>query len=509
MRIYLVSPPNQAAYWSLSEICWVVGRRAYMANLALPTLAALTPPGHEVVLCDETCSPADFQRGWDVVGISGYTDQRPRMLELAAAARRAGALVAMGGPCVSLSPHRFRNAADVLFIGEAEETWPRFLADLEVGRAGDTYVQSERVDLARSPLPRNDLLGLDPYMFGLCQTTRGCPYSCEFCDVIAYLGREVTHKPVDHVLAELNALYAAGVRHVFLSDDNLTVNRRYARELLVAVAERALQWPEPVQLSTQASIDLARSSELTDLCVAAGLRYILVGIESPNRESLVETGKLQNARTDLLADIRSLQECGIVVQAGMIVGFDADGRDIFERQFNLLQEAAVPVPQVSMLGAPEGSALERRLRAEGRLVEECQSEIIMDIWATNVKPLQLSIDELRTGFVWLLNRLFRPDTFLARLQSLVARLPDLPVAARHGASGPGGGMGFLVRLHRSFAELGPEFTRVCSTGLRLAGCKPAHAPQVIYLLLFYRHLVGQLRRWGVWNPTIGPHPFTA
>jgi radical SAM superfamily enzyme YgiQ (UPF0313 family) len=508
MRIYLVSPPNQAAYWSLSEIWPIVGRQGYLANLALPTLAALTPPGHEIVLCDETCGPADLDRGWDLVGITGYTDQRPRMLELATAARRAGAIVAMGGPCVSLSPHRFREAADVLFIGEAEETWPRFLADLEAGRAQDVYVQAERVDLQRSPVPRHDLLGLDRYVAGSCQTTRGCPYSCEFCDVAAYLGRRVTHKPVEQVLTELNALYRAGVRQVFLCDDNLTVDRGYARELLEALSAQTVKWSEPVEFSTQASIDLARSPELMDLCAEAGLRHVLVGIESPNRQSLVETGKLHNARTDLVGDVRRMQERGLVVHAAMIVGFDADRLDIFEQHFGFLQEAEVPVPQLGMLSAHEGSALERRLRAEGRLVEQSNSEINMDTWATNVKPLQMSRAELRTGFEWLLNRLFRPDTFLSRLESLAARLPDLPVPAQHRSPELGGGIGLVARLYRSFSDLGPEFAAVCSRGLRLAGRKPAHASQMIYLLLFYRHLVGLLRRWGLWNPTVGPHPFT-
>lgn len=346
-------------------------------------------------------------------------------------------------------------------------------------------------------------------MAGSCQTTRGCPYACEFCDVVAFLGHAATHKPVDRVLAELDSLQAAGVRQVFISDDNLTVNRRYARELLGAVAERSARWSGPMEFSTQASIDLARGPELMDLCVAAGLRHLFVGVETPNRDSLAQSGKVQNVRTDLVADLRTLQGRGIVVQPGMIVGFDAGGLDIFERQFEFLQEAEVPVPQLGMLNAHHGTALQRRLRAEGRLVEQSAAELGLDTWATNIIPKQMSPKQLRDGFLWLMNRLFRPDTFLARLEALVARLPDLKVPPRSASPEPRGGFAFLGRLQASFVELGADFARAGSKGMRLAGRKPAHAPRILYLLMFYRHLVGQLRRWGVWNPWVGPRPFSS
>src|SRR5262249_30793432 len=198
---------------------------------------------------------------------------------------------------------------------------------------------------------------------------RGGPFECEFCDVIVYLGRRIRHKAVAQILAEANTLYGYGYRSIFLSDDNFTVNRKKATEILIALRDWNEQRSEPVIFSTQLSIDIVRDPDVVDLCAAAGLNVAFVGIETPNKSALEEAQKRQNVGRDLCASIRELQARGICVQAGMIVGFDHDTTDAFAEQFAFLQEANVPICSPGMLNAPAGTALEKRLRADGRLLD--------------------------------------------------------------------------------------------------------------------------------------------
>jgi radical SAM superfamily enzyme YgiQ (UPF0313 family) len=498
VRVYLVNPGLYASFWSLSEAADIVGKPGYIPNLAPPTLAALTPADVEVEICDETVEAVDLDRPCDVVGITGYVSQSRRMVELARMFRERGRLVAMGGPFASLSPERCRPHCDVLFTGEAELTWPAFLADFRAGRHRDHYDQAEKIDFALSPRPRMDLLRNDRYAIGVIQTSRGCPFECEFCDVIVYLGRRIRHKAVAQILAEADTLYGYGYRSIFLSDDNFTVNRKKATEILTALRDWNLERPEPVIFSTQLSIDIVRDPEVVELCAASGLNIAFVGIETPNKSALEEAKKRQNVGRDLQASIRELQARGVCVQAGMIVGFDHDTTDVFREQFEFLQGANVPICSPGMLNAPAGTPLERRLRADGRLVDLPDFDHYS---ATNIIPKQMSVDELRHGTRWLLNRLYHPVHFTQRLLGLYEVWPDSgPV---HLGLGLEDGAEHYTRLLRAFASMGPEFRRVPLRTLRQWKGKPSGLNAVFSALVTYKHIVSVMRTLGMWDLELG------
>jgi radical SAM superfamily enzyme YgiQ (UPF0313 family) len=494
MRVLLVNPSPGLSFWTYSQVSDITDCPGYMPNLALPTLAALTPDGVEVTLMDETVEPIDYDRRWDVVGITGYVTQKLRIFEIADRFRERGQLVAIGGPYASLSPSSVRPHADILFIGEAEKTWPQFLADFQAGRWRTEYRAIEAVDIHSSPVP--DFRGMrnSEYFQGVVQTSRGCPFECEFCDVIVYLGRKQRHKYPERVVEELENLYQTGYRRVYLSDDNFTASRQKAAEIMTAVGQWNRKKAEPVFFSTQLSIDIARDRdiELLKLCVNAGLKQAFIGIETPNPAALREVKKRQNVRVNLVADIHRVQRCGMMVQAGMINGFDADTADSFRTQYEFLQEAGTPMVAVSVLNAPEGTPLEKRMRAENRLKIDPVNDFFAD---TNIIPKRMTSQQLSAGTHWLLNRLFDPKAFVDRVRVLAQNLPETtadPLARSHSA--------FLwQKVIASYEQLGPEFQTIVRDTVRLFRKKDTQT--LCSALIFYKHVVCMLRKWGIWDPS--------
>jgi radical SAM superfamily enzyme YgiQ (UPF0313 family) len=500
MRIVLVNPAVRSSFWTFQEASELLTRPGYMANLALPTLAALTPDDIEVEVVDEAVEAIDFDVECDIVGITGYVTHAARLFEIATEFRRRGRLVVIGGPYATLSSSTVRPYADVLFTGEAEETWPRFLADFRAGHWQDHYAADGAVDYASSPPPRVGFMSADRYLVGVVQTSRGCPFACEFCDVIVYLGRRQRHKEPEQVVGELETLHGAGYRRVFLSDDNFTANRRQARALLTAVADWNGTKAEPVSLATQMSIDVAndRDQPLLDLCSRAGMDIALIGIETSSLEALRDVKKKQNTHHDLVASVQRVHRSGILVLAGMIVGFDTDTVECFAAQEEFLRQAGLPIASLGMLNAPEGTPLEARLRAAGRLDENPVDDLYV---TTNVVPLLMTPAELRAGTVWLLNRLYAPDAFLERVARCAADLAD------HG--GPplerDEGLQWYQELRGAYRGLGDHrYARLPLEVTRLLrGKDPAH---IGYLLLYYFNAVRLLRRWGVWDPALAEQP---
>jgi radical SAM superfamily enzyme YgiQ (UPF0313 family) len=495
-RVLLVNPLPSLSLYSWPEVGDVTGHPAYIMNIAPPTLAALAPPEVEITIVDEAVEPVSFDGDWDLVGVTGYLTQMRRMCEIADEFRRRGRLVAIGGPYASLSPHVVRPHADILFIGEAEVTWPQFLGDFLSGHWQAEYRSSELVDLQTSPVPRIRKLRPNAYELGVVQTSRGCPFECEFCDVIVYLGRKQRHKQPSRVLDELEQLYAAGYRSIFLSDDNFTANRQRAAATMLAVRDWNRAQPEPVALYTQLSIDVTRDRDLPllDLCAEAGLKQAFVGIETPNADALREVKKRQNLRTDLVADVHRIQSRGIMVQAGMITGFDSDTLETFGHQFQFLQEAGIPMVLLAMLNALDGTPLQRRLAIENRLKPLLLADAALD---TNVIPRQMTSRQLLKGTVWLLNKLYAPRNFLERLDVFASQLPSTQPSARVDAA-------FWERVARSYAALGSELRDVPIEAARLFRGRDTHGLRTA--LVFYRSAVGVLRRWGVWDPRQGELP---
>jgi hypothetical protein len=414
--LYLINPaPDIPTYFS-AEVFRARGFRpaTLMADLALPTVAALASPHLRVVLCDESIEPVDFDADADYIGITGKVSQRGRLRDIATEFRRRGATVVIGGPYASLDPDWVRPHCDILVRGEIEDIADELFADLAAGRPREEYMGG-RVDLAASPVPRWDLYRNDRASMGTVQTSRGCPFECEFCDVIQYLGRKQRHKPISSVLAELDVLYQYGYRRVFIADDNFTAYRARARELLDALRDWNDRRPAGrVSFFTQVSIDAARDDDLLQACAAAGLTHVFIGIETPNEESLREAHKRQNLRIDLPTQIQRFLDHGIGVTAGMIVGFDADETDIFARQYEFAMSTAIPVFSLGALVAPVATPLHARLSAAGRLVAD-NAEVAAMPWSTNIVPARMSREQLLDGLRWLCNRIYEPAAFGERL----------------------------------------------------------------------------------------------
>ncbi|HET8576909.1 MAG TPA: DUF4070 domain-containing protein [Methylomirabilota bacterium] len=393
-----------------------LGKRCAFPNLALPTVAGLTPPPHEVVLCDENVEPVDFDTDADVVGITGFVVHKRRMFELAEAFRRRGKLVAAGGPFATLCPEELRGRVDVLFVGEAEYTWPRFLRDFEAGAWQAEYRQDEKPSMLDSPLPRFELLKASRYRSMAIQFARGCPYSCEFCDIIVMYGRRPRTKSVAQVLAEVEAIHRLGVPNIFVVDDNFIGNKKEAKALLVALADWQQARGYPIEFMTEVSLNVAQDDELLGLMKRAHFATVFVGIESPRAASLAESNKTQNMREDPVAAVHRIQAAGIEVMAGMIVGFDADDPSIFEEQFRFIQRARIPISMTGMLNAVPKTPLYARLKAAGRLIAESVGDQFV---FTNIVPGGMSRLELYEGYRRLLRRLYAYRNYRRRARALI------------------------------------------------------------------------------------------
>jgi len=403
VKIYLVTPRNPPSFWTYDPILPTLERQCIFPNLSMPTLAGLTGAEHEVILCDENVEDIDFDVEADLVGVTGYIIHKERMLEIIAEFRRRGRFVAVGGPFASLCPEELTGHCDVLFIDEAEETWPTFLKDFVAGHWKTEYRAEQKPDLTKAPMPRFDLLDVSKYHALTIQFTRGCPFNCEFCDIIVLYGRRPRAKSVEQLMAEIEECHRLGATQVFIVDDNFIGNKKLAKGLLREMARWSREHGYPIDFNTEVSLNVAQDDELLELLHAAHFTTVFIGIESPRRESLLETGKTQNMRADLVASARKIQSYGIQIQAGMIVGFDSDDGAIFEEQLRFIQDARIPVSMTGLLQALPQTPLYARVAKEGRLLLESLGDQFV---LSNILPKQMSRLELYRGYRWLLEQLY-------------------------------------------------------------------------------------------------------
>jgi radical SAM superfamily enzyme YgiQ (UPF0313 family) len=415
--IVLINPKFEVSFWGFEHALPFFGKRSNVPVAALPLLAALTPAEHHVTLIDENVEAIDFERcaRADIVGITGMVVQRRRMREILTELKARGIFTVVGGPWITVNEGYFANLPDVVFVGEAEETWPQFLADWSAGKAGARYEQTQQTDMSRVPTPRLDLLKSDRYAFGSVQFSRGCPFQCEFCDIIVVFGRRPRLKTAEQIIAELEALRARKWPMVFIVDDNLIGNKKAIKELL----KHVIAWQQangfPLTFVTEASIDLADDDELMRLMVEANIGAVFVGIESTNEDSLREARKLQNLRKNgsLLEKVRRIQEAGMEVWSGMILGFDHDDETVFDAHRRFFMSARISMAMIGMLSAIPKTPLYARLAASGRLdPTDHPAE------GTNVIPLQMTRKALSEGYVRLMADLYEPDAFFNRLDDL-------------------------------------------------------------------------------------------
>ncbi len=415
--IVLINPRFEISYWGMEHALPLVGKRANLPVACLPLLAALTPGEHTVTLIDENVEPIDWERceRADIVGITGMSVQRFRMKEILAELKQRGCFCVAGGPWVTVQEDYFGDLVDVIFVGEAEDTWPRFLDEWREGRHADRYEQVEKTDMSKVPTPRFDLLKIKHYAFGSLQFSRGCPFQCEFCDIIVTFGRRPRIKTGAQVIAELDAIHRTRIPIVFIVNDNLIGNKKAIKEVLRDV----IAWQErhnyALTFFTEASIDLADDPELVDLMVQANFIATFIGIESPDEDSLREAKKFQNVRGGgtMLEKVHRIQEAGLEVWCGMIMGFDHDDPGIFDRQVQFIQDARIAFSMSGMLSAIPKTPLHDRLAADGRLdlADTCE-------YGTNVVPLLMSRQELRDGYIRVLNDIYEPEAYFERTEAL-------------------------------------------------------------------------------------------
>ena len=417
--IVIINPRFDTSFWGMERCIGLFGKRANLPVACLALLASLVPDQHAVTLIDENVEDIDFDRleRADLVCLTGMSIQGRRMCEILEEVRSRGVMTAVGGPLATVEEETLQGLADIVFVGEADETWPQFLRDWERGCHKSRYEQQEKTDVTQLPLPRIDLLKTDRYMFGSMQISRGCPFTCEFCDIIVTFGRRPRLKTSQQVLAELEAFRRTGLTIIFVVDDNLIGNKRAIKPILRDIVRWQQARAYPLTLFTEASIDLAEDEELMELMGHANFQSVFIGIESPNEESLIETKKLQNVRPNagtLVERVRRIHAHGLDVLCGMIVGFDHDDVSTFDAISNFVADARIANALIGLLHAIPTTPLYDRLKQAGRLNEAEAS----DRYGTNVVPLRMSREELRAGFIDVMQQAYSADAYFGRLDAL-------------------------------------------------------------------------------------------
>ncbi|HLY52487.1 MAG TPA: radical SAM protein [Steroidobacteraceae bacterium] len=424
----------------MSEI--LPGKRAVNPPLGLATLAALCPPHWEVRIVDENVEPLPLEPKADLIGVAGMGVQFPRQRELLEYYHSRDHFVVAGGSYASLCPQAYERLADTVICGEAELIWPRFCADFEGGCAQALYREIGTIDLQISPTPRFDLLNLSLYTTATIQFSRGCPYMCEFCDIIVMFGRKPRHKNLEQIGRELDILRKQGVRKIFFVDDNLIGNPKLAKSLLRFLIDYQQRHRYSFSFGTEASLNLAQDEELMELFRAAHFRWAFIGIESPDEASLRETRKIQNVREDPLTAVKRIHAHGIEVLAGFIVGFDNDTLAIFDRQYEFILRSGIQTAMIGLLNAMPRTPLYERLRAAGRLRAEDSGGDNTKL-DTNVVPLRMSREELISGYRRLHERLLEDGAIARRIMNKNRSLGRTPGGMEYGAAAS---LSILIRL---------------------------------------------------------------
>jgi radical SAM superfamily enzyme YgiQ (UPF0313 family) len=414
MKILLVYPEFPDTFWSFKHALKFVQKKAGAPPLGLLTVAAMLPSGWEKRLVDlNVVNLTEKDLAWaDFVFISAMVVQRSSAHALIARCKQVGVKVVAGGPLFTIEHEKFPTV-DYFVLNEAELTLPPFLADLSHGHAQHVYATNEYPDIHQTPVPIWSLANLKHYDTVSIQFSRGCPFTCDFCNVTALLGHQPRTKTAIQIIAELDSLYALGWRKsIFFVDDNFIGNKKHIKnEVLPALIE----WRKGktgMPFSTEASINLADDPVLLKLMVQAGFDTVFVGIETPNEDSLAECNKNQNKGRDLVESVKQLQRAGLQVQGGFIVGFDNDSPAVFQQQIDFIQKSGIVTAMVGLLQAPFGTKLYERMEQEGRLVNEFSGDNVDG--STNIIP-KMGLEPLRDGYRKILSHIYAPKFYYERI----------------------------------------------------------------------------------------------
>jgi len=343
--------------------------------------------------------------------------QKDSVKEVITRCKKLNTKIVAGGPLFTTGYEEF-DGIDHFVLGEAEITLPLFLEDLNKGCVQHIYTSNERPNIGKTPIPLWSLINMKKYSAMSAQYSRGCPFNCEFCDIIILNGHQPRTKNKDQILAELDALYSQGWRGgVFIVDDNFIGNKRKLKlEILPAITEWMDRRRQSFALFTEASINLADDEELMRLMVKAGFNRVFVGIETPNEESLAECNKLPNKNRDLVASVKKIQNYGLEVQGGFIVGFDSDPISIFKNQINFIQKSGIVTAMVGLLNAPRGTRLYQRLKKENRLLKGFTGD--NTDCSLNFIP-KMNYETLISGYKHILNTIYSPKPYYERVKTFL------------------------------------------------------------------------------------------
>ncbi len=423
-RVLLVYPEIPTTYWSFKHALPFIGAKSTMPPLGLLTVAALLPDNYEVKLIDmhvKELIEADIMES-DLIFVSAMIVQKESFKRVVQMCRECGKTVVAGGPYPTTSFEEIEGV-DYFVLNEAEITLPQFIYDYEKGNPAKIYATEEKPDITKTPPPRYDLLeNVYDYTYLALQYSRGCPFNCEFCDIIEMFGRNHRSKDVEQFINEMQCVYDTGFRgSLFIVDDNFIGNKKSVKMLLT----RILEWQEehdfPYILFTEASINLSQDEELIDLMFRSGFCSVFIGIETPDAVTLASTNKQQNLREDILDSIKRIQTHGLEVMGGFILGFDTDPEDIFDRQIEFIQEAGIPVAMLGLLQALPNTQLYRRLKREGRLkgISSGNNTHELELNFTPVMPAE----KLFRGYIRVISEIYKPKEYFERTMKLLDRLP--------------------------------------------------------------------------------------
>lgn len=418
MNVLLIYPEFPDTFWSFKHALSFIHKKASTPPLGLLTVAALLPAGWQKRLVDtnvRSLTQQDLE--WaDLVMVGAMAVQREPARKIIRRCKEAGKRVVAGGPLFTYEWEQFPEV-DHFVLNEAEITLPPFLADLARGCPQPRYESEDYPDLRTTPTPLWDLIDIRRYDAMSIQYLRGCPYNCDFCNVTALFGHRPRTKTAAQIVAELDSLYARGWRkNIFFVDDNFIGNKK---ELKNEILPALIEWQKGksgLPFQTEVSINLADDEELLGLMAEAGFNAVFVGIETPNEDSLTECSKHQNKNRDLVASVRRIQQAGMQVQGGFIVGFDNDTPNIFQQQIDFIQKSGIVTAMVGLLQAPYGTRLFERLTREGRILQEMSGDNVDG--STNIIP-RMDLELLRRGYRKMLDQIYAPEVYYERVRTFL------------------------------------------------------------------------------------------
>lgn len=488
MNILLVYPEYPDTFWSFKHALRFVAKKAAFPPLGLLTVAALLPADWQKKLIDMNVEPlTDDHLAWaDYVFLGSMLVQSASARTVIARCRQLGKKIVAGGPLFT-TQHQHYPEIDHFVLNEAEITLPRFLADLAAGRPQRMYTSTDRPDLTGTPIPLWSLINLKQYATMPVQYSRGCPFNCEFCDIVIMNGRKPRAKTATQMVREFQALFDAGWRKsVFIVDDNFIGNTRLVKQILPILARWQKQHRYPFTLLTEASINLAEDEELMTLMSKANFFKVFIGIESPNQESLRECDKQQNTASNLAEAVNTIHRYGMQVMGGFIVGFDHDPENIFDMQKKFIQQVGIVTAMVGLLTALPQTRLWHRLQAEGRLLFDASGENTDGL--LNFQPV-MDREQLLAGYRRLLASLYSQKNYYQRINTFLRNYRPTVKARITGED--------IMALCRSIWQLGIKSRarfRYWALLARTLVLKRKAMPMAVELAIYGQHFEQTLQR---------------